>query len=162
MLVVTKPSGALSMRDRLSHLSFDEACKLLGPEGKRLLIRGGGLELASPDALRIDDHEARVEWEPGPGGLSSRIFFDPAVRGRLRVECTMCAQACVHMGGLLSTLLEQKTDLGLAAAPPDAARPVDEAHLVAQEIEERAERAKTERMKIRSANAKAPWTDYQE
>jgi len=63
------------MRDRLSHLSFDEACKILGPEGKRLLIRGGGLELVSPDALRIDDEEARVEWEPGPGGLWSRVFF---------------------------------------------------------------------------------------
>ncbi len=148
------------MRDRLSHLSFEEACKILGPEGKRLLIRGGGLELVSPDALRIDDEEARVEWEPGPGGLSSRIFFDPAARGRLRAECTGCASACVHVGGLLSILLEQKTDLGLAAPPPEVARAVDEDHLVAQALKERTERAKTERMKIHSSDPSTPWTDY--
>ena len=149
------------MRDRLSHLSFEEACKILGPEGKRLLIRGGGLELASPDALRIDDEEARVAWEPGRGGLASRVFFDPAARGRLRAECTGCTTACVHVGGLLSILLEQKTDLGLAAPPPDMARPVDEDHLVAQALDERAERAKTERMKVRSSDSSTPWTDYQ-
>jgi superfamily II DNA or RNA helicase len=159
--VTTKPSAALSMRDRLSHLSFEEACKILGPDGKRLLIRGGGLDLASSDALRIDDEEARVEWEAGRGGLSSRIFFDPAARGRLRAECSGCTTACVHVGGLLSILLEQKTDLGLAAPPPDIARAVDEDHLVAQALEERAERAKTERMKVQSSDSSTPWTDYQ-
>jgi hypothetical protein len=148
------------MRDRLSHLSFEEACKILGPEGKRLLIRGGGLELLSADALRIDDAEARVEWEPGPSGLSSRVFFDPRVRGRLRAECSSCTGACMHVGGLLSLLLEQKTDLGLAAPPPEIVRPVDEGDLLAKALEERAERAKTERMKIRSSDSSTPWTDY--
>jgi hypothetical protein len=156
----TKPSHALSMRDRLSHLSFEEACKMLGPDGKRLLIRGGGLELSSPDDLRIGDEEARVQWEPGPGGLTSRVFFDPRVRGRLRVECSLCRTTCEHVGGLLSIVLEQKSDLGLAAPPPEIARPVDEDDLVAQALEERAKRAKTERMKIRSEDPSRPWTDY--
>jgi hypothetical protein len=156
----TKASHTLSMRDRLSHLSFDEACRILGPDGRRLLIRGGCLELASPDDLRIDDEEARIAWEPEVGGLSSRVFFDPAARGRLRAECSVCTRACVHVGGLLSILLEQKSDLGLAAPPPDIARPADEDDLVAQALEERAKRAKTERMKIHSTDPKAPWTDY--
>jgi hypothetical protein len=159
--MTTKPSTALSMRDRLSHLSFDEACKLLGPNGKRLLIRGGGMELASADALRIDDHEARADWEPGPRGLSSRITFDPAKRGRLRAECSVCSTACVHVAGLLSILLEQKTDLGLAVPPPELPRPDDEAELVAQALSERADRAKKERMRIRSSDPETPWTDYQ-
>ena len=148
------------MRDRLSHLSFAEACKILGPEGKRLLIRGASLELESPDDLRIDDREARVSWEPGRRGLSSRVFFDPHTSGRLRVECSGCSRACVHVGGLLSILLEQKSNLGLAAPPSEATRPIDEQDLLAQAIEERAKRAETERMKIRSADPKAPWTDY--
>jgi superfamily II DNA or RNA helicase len=148
------------MRDRLSHLSFDEACKILGPEGKRLLLRGGSLELVSPDALRIDDGEARVEWETGPAGLSSRIFFDPGTRGRLRAECSICTNACMHVGGLLSLILEQKTDLGLAAPPSEVVRPASDDHLVAQALEERAVRAKTERMKIESSDSSTPWTDY--
>jgi hypothetical protein len=149
------------MRDRLSHLSFDDAKKLLGPDGKRLLTRGGGLELASPDALVIDDREARVAWEPGPRGLSARIFFDPTAKSGLRVECSLCTRPCVHVGGLLSVLLERKTDLGLAAPPPEALRAGDEDELVAQALAERAKRAKTERMKIRSADPETPWTDYE-
>ncbi len=155
-----KPSSVLSMRDRLSHLSFNEACKLLGPAGKQLLIRGGELELLSYDALRIDDAEARVEWEPGPRGLWARITFDPHRRGRLRAECSACETACQHVGGLLSILLERKTDLGLAAPPPDVARPADEETLVERALEDRAKRAKTERMRISSQDPAVPWTDY--
>ncbi|MCL2724496.1 MAG: DEAD/DEAH box helicase [Polyangiaceae bacterium] len=159
--VSTKPSHALSMRDRLSHLSFEEACKLLGPEGKRLLIRGGGFELESLDQLHIDDEEARLEWEPGPGGLVSRITFDPARRGRLRVECSACTTVCEHVGGLLSIVLELKTDLGLAAPPPEILRDAGEEQLLNQALAERAERAKKERMKIRASDSNAPWTDYE-
>lgn len=157
----TKPSHVLSMRDRLSHLSFEEASKLLGPDGKRWLIRGGQLELESLDQLRIDDDEARLQWEPGPRGLVSRISFDPAKRGSLRVACSACATACEHVGGLLSIVLEQKTDLGLAAPPPEALRGADEAELLARELAERAARAKKERMKIRAVDPSTPWTDYE-
>jgi superfamily II DNA or RNA helicase len=153
-------SNTLTLRDRLAHLSFDDACKIIGPGGKRLLIRGGSLELASSDDLRIDENEARVRWEPGPRGLSSRLFFDPSARGGLRAECSVCTNACEHVGGLLSILLEQKTDLGLAAPPPEVARAIEEEDLVAQALEEREKRARTERMKVRSADASTPWTDY--
>jgi superfamily II DNA or RNA helicase len=156
----TRQAHALSMRDRLSHLSFDEARKMLGPDGRRLLIRGGCLELASPDDLRIDDKEARVQWVPEPGGITSRVFFDSGTPGRLRAECSICAKPCAHTGGLLSILLEQKTDLGLAAPPPEASRPVGDDELVAQALEERAKRAKTERMRIESSDESTPWTDY--
>ena len=148
------------MRDRLSHLSFDEACKMLGPDGGRLLIRGGRLELASLDDLRIDDEEARIAWEPGPRGISSRIVFDEGTRGRLRAECSACESACVHVAGLLSILLEQKTDLGLAAPPSEGARPREDEELVQRALEDRAKRAKTERMKIQAADPSRPWTDY--
>lgn len=161
MVVTTKPSAALSMPDRLSHLSFEEAARLLGPDGKRLLIRGGALELASPDALRMTEAEARVDWEPGPRGLWSRISFDPERRGRLRTECSACTESCVHVAGLLSILLEQKTELGLALPPPERTRPEDESEVIAKALAERSERAKNERMKIRSADPSTPWTDYE-
>jgi hypothetical protein len=149
------------MHDRLSHLSFEEACKLLGPDGKRLLIEGGKLPLDTLDRLRIDDDEARLDWGLGPGGPVSRLFFDPARRARLRYACSACEVACEHVAGLLSIVLEQKMDLGLAAPPPDVTHGVDEAKLVAEAIEERAARAKKERMKIISSNPAAPWTDYE-
>ncbi len=160
LVLLAKPSAELSMRDRLSHLSFDEACRMLGPDGGRLLIQGGRLELSSPDDLRIDDEQARIAWEPGRGGVSSRIVFDPATRGRLKAECSACTNACVHVAGLLSILLEHKTDLGLAAPPPEVGRPREEDELVERAIEERAKRAKTERMKIQAADPSRPWTDY--
>ena len=36
----TKPSSALTMRDRMSHLTFEAACNLLGPRGKRGVTHG--------------------------------------------------------------------------------------------------------------------------
>lgn len=155
-----QPSRAPRFRDRLSHLSLDDAAKILGPDGRRLLTRGGALELAAPDDLRIDEHEARLQWEGGPAGLTSRLFLDPSVRGGLRAVCSACTKPCEHVGGLLSILLEQKTDLGLATPPPDATRATDEEDLVAQALEERAKRAKTERMTVRSVDPSTPWTDY--
>ncbi len=155
--MTTSPSAVPSLRDRLSHLSFEEACKILGPEGKRLLIRGGQLELASLENLQIDEEAARLEWAPR---VVATLALDPARRGRWKAECSACTGMCAHVGGLLSILLEQKTDLGLAAAPPETMRPADERELLARALEERAKRAKTERMRIRSADPSTPWTDY--
>jgi hypothetical protein len=31
----------ITLKDRLSHLTYREACKLLGPEGERLIRKGG-------------------------------------------------------------------------------------------------------------------------
>ncbi|MBX3226597.1 MAG: DEAD/DEAH box helicase [Labilithrix sp.] len=155
------PSHALSMRDRLSHLSFDEARRLLGPEGKRLILAGGALAAPPPEALTIGDAEARLVWEPEPRGVITSLHLDPASKGRLRLACSRCRKPCAHGGGMLSTLLEQKSDLGLAAPPPEPVRHGSEEKVIAAELAERAERAKKERMRIRSADAGAPWTDYE-
>ena len=148
------------MRDRLSHLGFDEAAKLLGPDGGRTLIRGGRLELAATTDLHIDDAQASVRWRDEDGAPVAKIAFDPASPGNLRLTCTACGAGCIHVGGLLSTILEQKSDLGLAVPPSDPSRPADEEALVAQALAERAKRAETERMKIESADGDKPWTDY--
>lgn len=132
---------------------------MLGPDGGRMLIRGGRLDLSSPDDLTIDDDEARIAW---PARVVSRIVFDPASRGGLRTGCTCEARegACVHVAGLLSILLEQKVDLGLAAPPPELSRVEGEEELVAAAVAEREKRARTERMRIVSLEPSKPWTDY--
>ena len=43
----------LSLKDRLSRLTYREACKLLGPEGGALIRQGGKYEI---------DIEAQVTW----------------------------------------------------------------------------------------------------
>ncbi len=146
------------MRDRLSHLSFDEAARMLGTGGRRLLVRGGALDRPAPDALRIDDASARVDWADG---ASAALVFDPMMRRGLRLACTICrGGACLHAAGLLSLVLEHKSDLGLAAPPPDGAFAAGEKELVEEALREREERAAKERMSIVSAQPDAPWTDY--
>jgi len=117
----TKPSGALTMRDRMSHLSFEAACKLLGPRGKRLLLEGGALEMETPEEdLRVDDREAVVVWDKSDPArrATARLVLDPLSDSCLRATCTACDGACPHIGGLLAQILENKSGLGLAEPPP--------------------------------------------
>ena len=160
----TKPSSALTMRDRMSHLTFEAACKLLGPRGKRLLLQGGGLEIEAPEDLRIDDREAVVVWDKSDPArrATARLVLDPSSRSHLRAACTVCDGACLHIGGLLSQILENKSGLGLAEPPPESPLVAsnDETAIVEAALTERRERARGERMRIRSQDETRPWTDY--
>ena len=81
---------------------------------------------------------------------------------RLHWNCTVCSQLCEHVGAAFSLILEDKMALGLAAPPPER-KPVEslsETELVNAAIEERLERAKSERMNLQPVNKNEPWTDY--
>ena len=83
-------------------------------------------------------------------------------RQRLHWNCTRCDQACEHAGAAFSLVLEEKMALGLAAPPPERV-PVEalsEKELVRQAVEDRRQRARTERMTLRSMNPRELWTDY--
>ncbi len=160
----TKPAPALTMRDRMSHLSFEAACKLLGRDGKRLLLQGGAFELETRDDLRLDDREVAATWEKSDPArrATARLVLDPTSPSGLRAACSACTSPCEHVGGLLAHVLENKSSLGLAEPPPDGQLLTsggDEA-LVEAALTERRERARTERMKIRATDATRPWTDY--
>ena len=43
----------LTLKDRLSRLTFAQACKLLGPEGNRLIMRGGKFEISSSSLKKL-------------------------------------------------------------------------------------------------------------
>src|SRR4029079_1324543 len=45
VMTTVKASGQLTLRDRLSRLTFEQACKLLGPEGRKLIQRGSQWEV---------------------------------------------------------------------------------------------------------------------
>src|SRR3990172_9838737 len=63
----TKPSHKLSFRDRLSRLSFEQACKLLGPKGQRLIQQGGKREIDLKEHVYLGGDLLRVRF-PGIGG----------------------------------------------------------------------------------------------
>jgi superfamily II DNA or RNA helicase len=162
----TRPSGQLTLRDKLSHLTFLEAAKLLGAEGKRLIQKSGNLW-----DFKIDEHvflgddlfRVRIPGESVNGQpvvVSITLMADAPKR--LHWNCTACDVACEHAGAAFSLILEEKTALGLAAAPPKR-QPVEslsEEELIEKALAERLERAKAEKMKIVSVDPERPWTDY--
>jgi len=162
----TRPSGQLSLKDRLSRLTFIEACKLLGPEGKKLIQKAPNWDFKIAQDVYLGDDLFRLRF-PGENAdgqpLVVTITLMAEARNRLNFNCTRCDGACEHIGAAFSLILEDKTPLGLAVAPPPPRVPMeslDESELVARALAERAERASQEKMTVQSADASRPWTDY--
>jgi superfamily II DNA or RNA helicase len=158
-----KPSSKLTLHDRLSRLSFEQACKLLGEEGKKLIIQGSKREIPDDDVYLGGDL-LRVTLRKPSGNVEAvaTLTLMAERKDRLHWNCDCCFRPCEHVGAMFSLLLENKVGLGLATAPPEreAAAELSEEELVRRAIADREERARTERMKVRSANSEAPWSDY--
>ena len=157
-MVVSKKRGRLTFEDRLSRLSLATARTLLGTDGDQLIREGGRYE------IEIDEH---VERQKNLLRLRLRdavaeIRLDDRAKSRLAVSCSRCEVPCVHVGAVLSVVLEEKMLLGLSVPPPEE-MPFElrsEEDLVRLAIEEREQRARTERMRLRSSDPETPWTDY--
>ncbi len=158
MAASTKTSEQLTLKDRLSRLSFLQACKLLGPEGPRHLRAGGAFDIVIPEQVSFQDDRFRLEI----AAAVVTISLAAGARDRLFWSCTACDKACEHAGAAFSLILEEKLALGLAAPPPERVplESLGEEELIRQAIEERRERALAEKMKIEPAQAKELWTDY--
>ncbi|MGH7288985.1 MAG: DEAD/DEAH box helicase, partial [Myxococcota bacterium] len=154
----TKSTNELTLYDRLSRLSHAQACRLLGPRGAALLREGGALEIEIGAQVRREDDRFVLEL---PG---ARVTLALASKGRLGLgyTCNACSKACEHAGAAFSLILEEKLALGLAAPPPERtpATRLPEADLAARALEERRERARSERMRVRALDASSPWGDY--
>ena len=155
---VTKPSHALSLFDILSRLSFIQAAKLLGPDGRRLITEGGKHEIDVATQVDFDRERFRLKVDSAIVTLS----LSPAARDRLEWRCSACETPCEHAGAALSLILEEKLSLGLSGAPPEREplESLSEETLVAQAIAEREERARTEKMRLASQDPDEIWTDY--
>ncbi len=161
----TKPSDRLTLRDRLSRLTFTEACKLLGEDGKRLIKAGSAYQVKLPEDVYLGDDLFRVNLGYDHAGqpIVATITLMAEARQRLHYNCTLCGGACEHVGAAFSLALEEKTALGLAAAPPEPRTPVEslgEEELVRRALDERAERAKAEKLKVKTSDADELWADY--
>lgn len=154
-----RPMGdARTLKDRLSHLTLEQVSRLLGGDAAKLMRAGGSYELNPAEHVRWDAERLHVSVN----GAVVTIATDAAARKKLAVTCTACPQACIHAAAAFSLVLEEKTALGLAA-PPDEDTPselLSERQLVERALEDRRERARTERMSLRSLNTEALWSDY--
>lgn len=149
----------LTLKDRLSRLTFTQACKLLGDNGNKLIMQGGKFPIEPlEEKVYLGDDLFRLSVD----GAVTTITLMAEARNRLHFNCTACQGVCEHIGAAFSLILEEKTALGLAKPPVERipAESLSEAELVARALEDRQERAKTERMKIESINPRILWTDY--
>ncbi|MBN2218317.1 MAG: DEAD/DEAH box helicase [Pirellulales bacterium] len=162
----TKKSKRLTLKDRLSHLTYYRACQLLGPEGAKWIRQGAAydnIDIGRDVYLRGDLLRVKLRGA-GPRGedVVATITTMAEFPDRLRFNCTACETMCEHVGAAVSLVLEEKTALGLAAVP-DERQPLEtltERELMERALAERADRAKTEKFRIESTDPKKPWTDY--
>jgi superfamily II DNA or RNA helicase len=165
-----KSSAQLTLRDRLSRLSFVQAQKHLGPKGAHWLAMGGKIEIDAATQVRLTERSCQVTF-PDPGArigdkrdpLVVRVALHPGYRDRLQIGCNRSGdEALLHEGAALALILEEKTSLGLAAAP-DKDTPwelLSEEALESRALAEREQRASEEKMTVKSADSTTPWTDY--
>lgn len=167
-VMTTRPSGRLSLKDRLSRLTFVDACKLLGPTGKTLIQKSANLwDFNLDEDVYLGEDLFRLRLPPAQDDPKKKpivvtITLMAEARDRLHWNCTHCDVACEHVGAAFSLILEDKVSLGLAA-PPEPRVPAEslaEDELVARALADRAERAKAEKMMVKALDPSSPWTDY--
>lgn len=148
----------IRLKDKLSHLTYTQACRFLGPKGAKLIREGGKYDIDLTEQVTLSGDLFQLHL--GQAVVTMRM--DPLKHQRLHYECSACEAACTHLGAAFSLVLEEKLALGLAAPPPEKT-PVEglsDEELVKQAIEERAERAQSEKMVLKSFDNKRLWTDY--
>jgi hypothetical protein len=148
----------IRLRDRLSHLTFQQACKLLGPEGGRLIRTGGKYEIDVTEQVSLTDDMFKLDL----GEAAVTVTLNPAKKDCIHLHCNACTRACEHAGAALSLILEEKLTLGLSA-PPRERVPVEslsDEELEKRAIEDRLEKAKAEKMTVRAIIGEELWTDY--
>ena len=148
----------MTLKDKLSHLSYTQACKLLGPQGKQLILEGGKYEIDVFEQVAFTDEHFNLTID----NAQVSVTLDPLKDQQLNVHCSACAGACEHKGAALSLILEEKLTLGLSAPPPERIpiESLSEEALVNEALADRALRARTEKMRLQSLDPRSLWTDY--
>lgn len=156
-----------TLRDRLAHLTYQQACKLLGKDAKQLLRTGTKLlqdvELDRDvyfrgDVFRITLPRSTTDRTP----VRATITVMQDKLRRLCLNCDACRIVCKHTAAALAFVLDEKFSLGLSDIPKEGTplERLSEDDLEQRAIAERRVRAKTERFRLVSENPAVPWTDY--
>ena len=148
----------IALKDKLSHLSYIQACKLLGPRGKQLILEGGKYEIDVHEQVTFNHENFNLNID----NAQVSVALDPQKDQSLNIRCSVCSVACEHQGAALSLILEEKLTLGLSAPPPERIpmESLSDEALVKEALADRTQRAQTEKMRLRSLDPRALWTDY--
>ena len=159
--MTTRKSSELTLKDKLSRLTFRQAGKLLGPDGEKHIMRGGRFPINVDTQVSLTQRRFRLELFEPEACIVTISLQNNATR-RLGWTCSTSDKACDEVGAAFALILEEKTLLGLAIEPDDPLQQAElsDTELNALEITAREKRAQEERMTVRSENPKTPWTDY--
>jgi len=159
--MTTRKSSQLTLKDKLSRLTFRQASKLLGPDGEQHIMRGGRYTIDVDRQVSLTQRRFRLELFEPEACIVTISLQDNATR-RLGWQCSTSEKACDEVGAAFALILEEKTLLGLAVEPdtPLQRAEMSDIELNALEITAREKRALDERMTVRSENPKTPWADY--
>jgi len=148
----------ITLKDKLSHLTYRQACRYLGDEGEKLIRQGGRFEIDVTEQVSMTDDSFRLDL----GDARVDITLRADRTDKLFYRCSACQSVCEHLGAAFSLILEEKIALGLAAPPPERVplESLNEDALVEKAIDERKERAKAESMTVRPMDKTQLWTDY--
>ena len=148
----------IHLKDKLSRLTYRQACKLLGPHGDRLIMEGGKYDINIYEQILLEKDLFRLRM----GKAQVSIDLDPEKNQRILARCSLCGNSCKHIGAAFSLILEEKLSLGLSAPPPETApiESLSDAELISQAISERAERAQKEKMQLTALDKAQLWSDY--
>ena len=165
-----KSSSQLTLRDKLSRLTVVQAQKLLGAQGAHWLAMGGKIEIDTVTQVRLTDESCQISFPEAGAGVGEKrdplvvkVALHPGYRDRLQIGCNRSGDAALlHQGASLAMLLEEKTALGLAAAPIEDTpwELLSEELLESRALAEREQRSLEERMTVKSTDSTTPWTDY--
>ncbi|MFV1968917.1 MAG: DEAD/DEAH box helicase, partial [Pirellulaceae bacterium] len=165
MATKVKKRNKLNLKDRLSRLTYIQACQLLGTDGRELIDRGAhfdGIDIENDVFLGNDLFRLKLPDSRTTGDAIVTITLMASAKSRLHWNCTQCETACQHIGTAFSLILEEKSMLGLAE-PPLEEIPLEllsEDQLIERALSERATRAKEEKFRLKAADPSRPWTDY--
>ena len=89
-MATTKRNDSLTLWDRLSRLNFEQASKLLGPDAKKLIMRGAGAwDVDVSEHVRLNDRQFRMKFpdesEDNPPVVTIKLRDD--ARQRLHWNC---------------------------------------------------------------------------
>ncbi|MDR1923910.1 MAG: DEAD/DEAH box helicase [Planctomycetaceae bacterium] len=171
----TKTSEKLTLYDRLSHLTYRQACDILGKEGAGLMRRPISLDNFNlkEDVYLGEDFFRLTIRTPNPDFDSDiatvTITLADKAKHKLATSCSICNPTkepnrfCPHVATALSFLLEEKSLIGLAEIPDLETPPelLSLKKLRQRALHERRQRAANEKFTIiKSENTKEAWTDY--
>lgn len=160
--MLLKRAHELTLKDRLSQLDFRQACRLLGPEANQRIRQGGKIEIDLETDVELTDDAFKVRMRDQQGEVNVTIGCAANAREWLTWKCSACNSVCDHIGAAFSLILEDKLSLGLSAPPEERAvlESLSYGELINQALNEREERARTEKMTLESADPAKLWTDY--